>query len=757
MTTHDDDATPVGPCNASAASTPDDPKSKIGLLRFAFIISMGVAVAVCGSIAFVVVRRLENDMASQTFESVANSALKGAQAITLRKVQAGSVLASLHSHAFPNASQWPFVSLPGFADTAKQLDYISNSLGFFFSPIVQPNQATEFEAFAQQVYTDNGYPNGSGVSAFGFGIWARRGSGGDEITADNRTHDTSGNKSYSSKYALLVPAFQTSDSSSSSALMYNSFSDPLRGRTIGRILDCAAAANANSSTTTFTTRHPSCGVVSEFTELILKPGKQAAILYLPIFPVNDPTTVVGLISTSLLWEEVLTNVGALPVYTKRFSVCLATLIHSHSPRSWSTKRAVPDYVNGLVCVVSTSQKNHTYVIRNGVPIWVGQGDLHDRNFDNRGKKVVLNDNEISTVGSTIYTVTVYPSRLMLEEFHTNSPLGIALGFIGVILFSASLFFLYDFFMRHESHQRKTILEVKRRFVRFVSHEIRTPLNTVCLGLELLHAELSACSREPNDSSAKREVEKDAMDSQWVHMVADILENAAENANNAVGILNDLLNYDKIEQGTFKLDIGTVDIWSLVKSTVSAFRIQAEKRNIALELTLASSKPDAKSESVGPPLLPEPIEPTQSVNLSHLNVYGDNIRLQQVLRNLISNALKFSPEFTGVIQVTSSYKADGLMHTTTTTTFNAATAAAASKVDGCHHPRAGSIVIVVQDNGVGMTREQLSRLFHEGVQFDPNKHQVRDCTNRNEKHDWTSAPYQCIAVFLQYDRAVVVVD
>jgi signal transduction histidine kinase len=147
-------------------------------------------------------------------------------------------------------------------------------------------------------------------------------------------------------------------------------------------------------------------------------------------------------------------------------------------------------------------------------------------------------------------------------------------------------------MRHESQQRKVILEVKRRFVRFVSHEIRTPLNTVCLGLELLQSELD--TKRTKRSNTGNEGDGDETDTllghdekleHWQHLTDDILENA----NNAVGILNDLLNYDKIEQGTFKLEIGTVHIWELVRATVSAFNIQAEKRQMALELTSVDSR------------------------------------------------------------------------------------------------------------------------------------------------------------------------
>jgi signal transduction histidine kinase len=331
--------------------------------------------------------------------------------------------------------------------------------------------------------------------------------------------------------------------------------------------------------------------------------------------------------------------------------------------------------------------------------------------------VILNGVE-TNASTAVYTLTLYPSKRMFEEFSTNNPIGVSIGFVTVILFSALLFFLYDFFMRHESQQRKVILEVKRRFVRFVSHEIRTPLNTVCLGLELLQSELD--TRRTNRSKNDDEVDGGETDTllghdekreHWQHLTEDILENA----NNAVGILNDLLNYDKIEQGTFKLEIGTVHIWELVRATVSAFHIQAEKRQITLTLTSSVDLRKDISDEQGQKLL----------DIQRLNVVGDDTRLRQVIRNLISNALKFSPEKTGLIQVTTVYKPDGLP--------KAAAPKAhilhkvATKELECSYPHAGSVVITVIDNGVGMTQDQLSRLFQEGVQFDANKHQVRFCT------------------------------
>jgi CheY-like chemotaxis protein len=90
--------------------------------------------------------------------------------------------------------------------------------------------------------------------------------------------------------------------------------------------------------------------------------------------------------------------------------------------------------------------------------------------------------------------------------------------------------------------------------------------------------------------------------------------------------------------------------------------------------------------------------------------GDDVRLSQVFRNVISNALKFTPP-DGTIEVTASHVKNGLP--------------GAKPIEGeeefcITHPRAGSIRIAVKDSGVGLTKDQLQQLFGEGVQFDANR-------------------------------------
>ena len=382
------------------------------------------------------------------------------------------------------------------------------------------------------------------------------------------------------------------------------------------------------------------------------------MLYLPIAPANDPTNAVGIAASSIHWEEVLTNV-------------------------------VPDYVDGLTCVVSTKSTSYTFEIQNGKPILIGTGDFHDRTFTEYGQTVILNNVETASELSEKYTLTVYPSSRMLEVFSTSSPTTVALGFAGVIAAVACIFFGYDYLMRREAQQRKEILEMKRRFVRFISHEIRTPLNTVCMGLELLQSELKS---PPGLAGTPKTTEED------MGFLLSVTEDTNENAHVAVEILNDLLNYDKLETGTMELEAEPVLIWDLVEKTVHQFGIQAVNRSVELKLKL--DKPPAVKSS--------DIEDAKDY-MDLYNVMGDRCRLGQVIRNVISNALKFTPQ-NGIIDVTATYVPHGLPHAKYMLTPGH---------EGIVRERAGSIKVSVKDSGVGLSSEQLGRLFNEGVQFDAN--------------------------------------
>jgi signal transduction histidine kinase len=248
--------------------------------------------------------------------------------------------------------------------------------------------------------------------------------------------------------------------------------------------------------------------------------------------------------------------------------------------------------------------------------------------------------------SATYSLTMYPDEEFFKVYSTNNKVIATVGSVCIIIFTSLLFLLYDFFVRKEFHSQRAIMDAKRQFMRFVSHEVRTPLNSICMGLQLMQDEMHRFIRSQNSkdrqtmdpiSTMKKGQLLQEKLSDWSDLNGDILKNA----HSAVTVLSDLLNYDKIEQGTFQLELSVVPIWELVERTVAEFKFPAEIKTIDLQV-------DYNQLSVDP----EAFADTESGNgvaasllrdVREQNVVGDTIRITQVLRNFLSNAIKFTPE------------------------------------------------------------------------------------------------------------------
>jgi signal transduction histidine kinase len=104
----------------------------------------------------------------------------------------------------------------------------------------------------------------------------------------------------------------------------------------------------------------------------------------------------------------------------------------------------------------------------------------------------------------------------------------------------------------------------------------------------------------------------------------LIDDLDENSSVAVMTLNDLINYDKIETNTFAIEEKDVNIWSVIERTVGPLTLQAKEKNIKFNVANRVVGGEAPFD------------------LSRLRVVGDSIKLGQVVRNLVSNALKFTP-------------------------------------------------------------------------------------------------------------------
>lgn len=149
------------------------------------------------------------------------------------------------------------------------------------------------------------------------------------------------------------------------------------------------------------------------------------------------------------------------------------------------------------------------------------------------------------------------------------------------------------------------LELKRMFVRYVSHEIRTPLNTVTTGLILIQSlkdQVSSCT-DPNTKNL-------------LENIFSMTDDCKESCDVAVDILNELLLYEKLEGGILSLDKTVEPVKDVIHDAIHIFDIQARGCGIRMVITYD--------------------------DLDGIMLEVDKPKISQVLRNLVSNAIKFSP-------------------------------------------------------------------------------------------------------------------
>ncbi|HSE40884.1 MAG TPA: ATP-binding protein [Acidobacteriota bacterium] len=149
---------------------------------------------------------------------------------------------------------------------------------------------------------------------------------------------------------------------------------------------------------------------------------------------------------------------------------------------------------------------------------------------------------------------------------------------------------------------------KNQFLANISHELRTPMNGI-LGMTQL-------TLETDLNSEQRE---------YLGMVK-------ESANSLLELLNDILDFTKIEAGKLRLTQHSFPIRSSVEKIVKTFKVRATQKGLELKCEIASEVPEY--------------------------VMGDESRLRQILVNLIGNAIKFTNNGYVLVRVELLEKDDG---------------------------------------------------------------------------------------------------
>ncbi len=142
-------------------------------------------------------------------------------------------------------------------------------------------------------------------------------------------------------------------------------------------------------------------------------------------------------------------------------------------------------------------------------------------------------------------------------------------------------------------QAETANRVKDEFLAVLSHELRTPLNPILGWTSLLKAK-------------RLDAEKTAF----------ALDTIARNAKLQTQLIDDLLDISRILRGKLGLDVGPVDLAETIEAAIEAVALAAEAKSIQIQTKFAVPLP---------------------------SVMGDSNRLQQVVWNLLTNSVKFTPQ------------------------------------------------------------------------------------------------------------------
>ncbi|WP_316783969.1 response regulator [Pedobacter frigiditerrae] len=211
----------------------------------------------------------------------------------------------------------------------------------------------------------------------------------------------------------------------------------------------------------------------------------------------------------------------------------------------------------------------------------------------------------------------------------------------------SFFFLQSLILSYRvSYQLKKSREqaeqgliAKSEFLSTMSHEIRTPLNSVIGMSHLL---------------LKNNPRKDQ---------ADQLDIMLFSANNLLAIVNDILDFNKIEAGKIQLDYTEIDVIAIINNIVAGHQNDAVEKGIDLKFTIK--------------------DPITS------RIQGDPTRMFQVITNLVHNAIKFTN--------------NGCVHLSL------------SKISETDQDI--SLKIQVKDTGIGISREKQKIIFDRFTQAD----------------------------------------
>ncbi|MBR5908812.1 MAG: response regulator [Schwartzia sp.] len=191
---------------------------------------------------------------------------------------------------------------------------------------------------------------------------------------------------------------------------------------------------------------------------------------------------------------------------------------------------------------------------------------------------------------------------------------------GLLILLFSVFTLYSFTAALQAEESKELKEAKEEaeranqakssFLASMSHEIRTPINAVLGMNEMIR-------READDEQIRKY--------SW---------NIKSASETLLSLINDILDFSKIESGKMEIVETTYQLSSLLNDVVNMIRYKAEQKGLAFAVKVDETIPDS--------------------------LIGDEVRIRQVIVNILNNAVKYTPEGSVTFDVQGEKTDDGVL-------------------------------------------------------------------------------------------------
>lgn len=259
----------------------------------------------------------------------------------------------------------------------------------------------------------------------------------------------------------------------------------------------------------------------------------------------------------------------------------------------------------------------------------------------------------------ITAIAAFSVTIGVIVFEVFNPTEIYFNYFGAILG------LYIFYMGVETPDYKNLIATmqeleqarlkadeanrsKSDFLANMSHEIRTPINAVIGMNEMI-------MREAKDEK-----------------IADYSRNIESAGRSLLSIINDILDLSKIEAGKMELTEAPYKFSSLINDVVVMISVKAREKNLAFNVNVDETLPDG--------------------------LYGDEIRIRQIITNVLNNAVKYTEK--GSVTLSVNYNRAG---------------------DDCN------LLVRVTDTGIGIKPEDIDKVFEKFDRADMDRNKTIEGT------------------------------